>query len=122
MHLPTITNLKKKSLFIAFTLTFLLGLSFFAINILQSIQIIKADQRIHFTKLLENENVSEKLKKSMYLGLFADYCGFKSDIDSAVFKYTLYSEMNGVINSIDDSFNTYLKDQRNALKDIKCNI
>ena len=50
-----------------------------ALVTLQFIELDRANTRIEFVKLLENEQVSENLSKAIYLGLKADSCIFKKD-------------------------------------------
>lgn len=89
----------------------LTGFGLFSLNVLGYTQVIKAEQRIDFIKLIEHESLSDSVLTALYMGLKADYCGLKADQSQLIFKYTLADEFGDKTRAIETLFTTTLKAQ-----------
>jgi hypothetical protein len=90
---------------------FLTFFSVFMMHIWEYNQVLRADQRIVFTKLLGKEHVSDKLLSHLYRHVKEDYCRINETKENIIFKYTLGEQLNFLNDEIEDLFKTVLKSQ-----------
>lgn len=72
-------------------------------------QLLRADMQVGFVKLIEKEEVQDKVMSVLYSNLKADYCGIKAAQQQLVFKYTLAEDFKSKLNEIEVLFTTTLK-------------
>lgn len=104
----------KKNMTIVFVSSLVFITSIFlvvALNLMQLIFIIKAEQRVGFIKLLKHENMRTEVLDVLYSGAFADHCTLNHAREMWVFKYTLETQFSYAIESIEDTFNGILQEQ-----------
>ncbi len=109
--------MKKRNVLFSSLITILILISFgvFSLNLLALNQILRADTHINFVKLIEKENVQDKVMMVLYTGLMADYCTLKADRQSVIFKYTLAEDFTVKINEAETLFQSILKKQHEQL-------
>jgi hypothetical protein len=87
----------------------LAGLSLLSLHLFEFNQLVRADAHINFVKLIEKENVQDKVMSVLYSSLMADYCSLKADQELLVFKYTIGEHFTAKIDEIESLFATTLK-------------
>ena len=90
------------------------------LNMFELLPIVRAEQRVHFVKLLSEENADHKALKVLYIALKADYCRMLNSKGNILFRYTLDPWKMDVLSNIENINATYLKRQDRELQ-ISCN-
>ena len=72
-----------------------------AANLLEMTNIVRAQQRVEFIRLIEKQPNSDRVLKKLYIATMADNCGLQVDKDNLLFKFTLKQWIEKTLGEID---------------------
>ncbi len=85
------------------------GLSVISLHLFEFNQLLRADMHIGFVKLIDKEQVQDKVMSVLYSNLKTDYCALKAAQQQLIFKYTLAEDFNSKLGEMETLFATTLK-------------